>query len=138
MADIDHFKRINDSYGHDAGDDVLRQVGAMARERAGSSYIAGRYGGDEFVFVMPGLQLEQARDLVEGLRERVETHTFLGGPADASVSISFGVAEAHPALIPTPETLLRCADEALYEAKAGGRNRVVRYGAGRTGLRDAA
>jgi len=138
MADIDRFKQVNDAFGHEAGDDVLRQIGAMARERAGNSCIAGRYGGDEFVFVMPGLRLAQAEPLVEELRERVEVHTFRGGPADAPVSISFGVVEAHRGLRPTPELLLRCADEALYEAKQGGRNRVMLYAPGRTALRDAA
>lgn len=131
MADVDHFKDINDTYGHDAGDEVLRQLGALAREAAGGRHIAARYGGDELVFVMPSLTLPHATDAALAWHGRVASQDFwLDREHRTSVTVSIGVAEGHAAGARSPEDLLRLADAALYDAKRTGRNRVVTYEAG--------
>ncbi|MEX2246039.1 MAG: sensor domain-containing diguanylate cyclase [Dehalococcoidia bacterium] len=136
MADVDYFKDINDAHGHESGDDVLRRIAALARECIGAGRIAGRYGGDEFVFIMPGMDLDAATALMGEVRETVEGHAFwLGAGCSARTTVSFGVVQATPGA--SPEELLRLADAALYDAKHRGRNRVVARG-GETPVRDAA
>ena len=131
FLDVDHFKDINDTYGHDAGDEVLRQLGALAREAAGGRHIAARYGGDELVFVMPSLTLPHATDAALAWHGRVASQDFwLDREHRTSVTVSIGVAEGHAAGARSPEDLLRLADAALYDAKRTGRNRVVTYEAG--------
>ena len=124
MIDIDHFKRINDTYGHPTGDDVIREVAARLAAHARRTDLVGRYGGEEFSLVLPETGLLTCQDLAERLRsaiadEQVATRT---GPLDVTVSI--GTASRQPGdtdLI----TLLSRADQALYEAKNAGRNRVA-------------
>jgi len=125
MADIDHFKRINDAFGHDAGDLVLRELGTLLRNSVRASDIACRFGGEEFALVMPESSLEGARQKAEAIRAAVKA---LGlkyrelplGP----ITASFGVA-LFPLHADKPDSLLRAADEALYHAKGGGRDRVM-------------
>ncbi|MEX2227587.1 MAG: sensor domain-containing diguanylate cyclase [Dehalococcoidia bacterium] len=131
MADVDHFKQINDTYGHDAGDEVLRQLGALAREAAGARHIAARYGGDELVFVMPALTLPRATDAALAWNERVASQDFwVDRQHHTSVTVSIGVAEGHASGARSPEDLLRLADAALYDAKRAGRNRVMVFEGG--------
>lgn len=124
LVDIDHFKRLNDTHGHDAGDAVLR---ALARELAGGSRTddaACRLGGEEFLLILPELDLAMAVERAEALRRRIAALRLpLGDGGEARVTVSLGVASApkHGLL---QEELLRHADQALYQAKDGGRNRV--------------
>jgi diguanylate cyclase (GGDEF)-like protein/PAS domain S-box-containing protein len=124
MLDIDHFKRFNDTYGHDAGDTVLRAVGAFLQQHTRGADIACRYGGEEFTLVLPGASLADARQRAEELRTRVQTLVVQhGGQALEKVTASLGVAifRTHGT---TADALVSTADQALYQAKRNGRNRV--------------
>ncbi len=125
MLDIDHFKSVNDRYGHPAGDAVLRGVAATLREWAGPAHRLARVGGEEFAVILPGTGREEAARLADSLRRAVAQEGFLTG-SDAqrlSVTISLGVAQRQPG--ETGEALMGRADAALYDAKRQGRNRVV-------------
>jgi len=126
ITDIDCFKRVNDTHGHEAGDEVLKQFAARIRSTVRGADLACRYGGEEFVVIMPDTQAEVAAAVAERLREAVEAVPFLlrERGMELSVTASFGIS-ALSAEMETPEQLIRCADRALYEAKNAGRNRVV-------------
>ena len=115
MFDIDHFKRINDTFGHEAGDDVLRRVANDAEKELRSGDTLGRFGGEEFVIVLPQATAHAAMMVAERVRAAIEA-----GGSEPKVTISIGVAEL--ATGETGQSLLRRADEALYAAKQGGRN----------------
>ena len=119
MLDIDHFKAVNDTYGHQAGDEVLAGIAALLRQHSRASDVVGRWGGEEFLLLCPETDESGAMFLAEQLRACIEAARF---PAVGQVTASFGVAVWRPA--DNGETLLRRADEALYRAKAKGRNRV--------------
>ena len=125
IADIDHFKRINDSFGHDVGDEVLKEFAARLATNLRSIDMPCRYGGEEFVIAMPNTQAEYAALVAERLRRDVAAAPFqIGGRDPATITASFGVASTGPG-IDTVDRLLKRADEALYRAKQAGRNRVV-------------
>src|SRR5690606_12303140 len=121
LFDVDHFKTVNDQFGHDVGDAVLRHVGGLAMAIVGRHGLVGRLGGEEFAVLMPGRGLEQAGRLCEALRQACsDTEDMPQGIVP--VTISVGVAAlAHCA---SPEDTLKAADAAMYLAKTGGRNRV--------------
>lgn len=120
MFDIDHFKRVNDTYGHPAGDAVLTTLTHLVSRHVRDHDTFGRYGGEEFLLITPQTSAEEARQLAERLRGDIEKHAF---PAAGHVTCSFGVAANVPG--DTPKTLIARADAALYAAKEAGRNRVV-------------
>lgn len=126
MTDIDRFKLVNDTYGHDVGDEVLREFAARIRSTVRGADLACRYGGEEFVVVMPDTPIELAASVAERLRTIVEDKPFYVRSIDRELSItaSLGIASGSGAF-GTPDELLRQADRALYEAKHAGRNRVV-------------
>ncbi|GIX46361.1 MAG: hypothetical protein KatS3mg131_0572 [Candidatus Tectimicrobiota bacterium] len=128
MLDLDHFKEVNDTYGHLMGDTVLATVGGVIRATVRATDIAGRYGGEEFCLVLTETKLEGARLLAERLRRRVAAEPF-PAPHGATffVTCSIGVAPFTPDMR-NVTTLLARADQALYQAKAAGRNRVVLAG----------
>jgi diguanylate cyclase (GGDEF)-like protein len=115
IFDIDHFKQINDRFGHHAGDEVLKRVATDAERELRSDDMLGRFGGEEFVIIFPGAGSNIALMVAERVRRTIEA-----GGANPSVTVSIGVAEF--AQGETAETILRRADEALYAAKADGRN----------------
>lgn len=121
MADVDHFKAINDTCGHGFGDDVLREVAAAFTQCCRSEDIACRYGGEEFTVLLPNTPVEGAAELAERLRVAVAKRSFVHRDNAISVTCSFGVASLRG---PLPPSLLELADEALYRAKHSGRNRV--------------
>jgi diguanylate cyclase (GGDEF)-like protein len=123
VLDIDHFKRVNDAHGHEAGDAVLQEVATLLRSVARRSDIVCRMGGEEFCVLCPNTGLEEAQRYAERLRERVQAATFEAGGAGLSVTISVGVA-VRDARMHYPADLLRAADAAVYAAKRAGRNRV--------------
>jgi len=125
LADIDHFKRFNDTWGHEAGDLVLKRVADVIREHVRGSDIGCRYGGEELAVILPETTLEVAVERAELIRRGIAALRleYSGRPLDA-VTSSFGVA-VYPQHAGNAEALLRAADEALYEAKKAGRNRAV-------------
>ena len=130
LLDIDHFKKINDSFGHDAGDEVLREFAVRLASNVRAVDLPCRYGGEEFVIVMPETSLADAERIAERIRLHVSGSPFrvTRGRHTLSVTISIGVA-ATLGQGDSPEALLKRADEALYEAKATGRNRVIAHAA---------
>jgi diguanylate cyclase (GGDEF)-like protein len=122
MADIDHFKRLNDEFGHLLGDEVLRAVSGMLKQQLRKMDMVCRYGGDEFVIVVPETTGSNAARVAEKVRRQIETHHFPGVPRP--VTISCGVAD-YPAHGATRDEVVAAADSALYSAKQAGRNRVV-------------
>jgi diguanylate cyclase (GGDEF)-like protein len=134
MADVDFFKKINDNHGHQSGDAVLREVAGILKAASRQSDIAGRYGGEEFLIVLPGATLEGARAAAEKIRGQVEAHPFRGTEGQAiPVTLSLGCSALEPGqgdALPDVEKLLSQADQSLYRAKAGGRNRVEVWAGG--------
>jgi diguanylate cyclase (GGDEF)-like protein len=124
MADLDHFKRINDGSGHPAGDTVLRELGALFLSMVRRTDVAGRYGGEEFLVIHPQSTASGAAQLAERLRQAVETARFDAEGAPLRVTVSLGVAE-YDRQMASPRDLVAAADRALYAAKRGGRNRVM-------------
>jgi diguanylate cyclase (GGDEF)-like protein len=122
--DIDHFKRVNDTHGHLAGDNLLRQIVAAVKPRLRREDIFARTGGEEFGVLLPEVPLDGARSTAEKVRRIVETTPLHVDQDAVPVTISLGCAMLGPADT-TPEELYRRADERLYEAKQGGRNRVA-------------
>ncbi len=125
MLDIDHFKQVNDTFGHDAGDAVLREVGALLQAKVRAVDVACRYGGEEFVLILPEASLENTRRRAEQLREEAKRHHISHeGKPIGTVTLSLGAA-VFPDHGTTAETVLRAADAALYRAKVAGRDRVI-------------
>lgn len=121
LADLDHFKKLNDSRGHEAGDQALRLFADTLRAQLREHDLAARWGGEEFVLILPNANVKQAQEAAERIRDGLATSLLLGGsPAFTS---SFGVADS--SMSPRFEKLLKIADEALYRAKDAGRDRVV-------------
>jgi diguanylate cyclase (GGDEF)-like protein len=126
MLDIDYFKKINDIYGHPAGDEILRRIAGVILKTIRKADVAGRYGGEEFVVCLPMADLEKATLFAERLLLMIRQTRFLLDGKEVRVTASMGIA-ASPAHGRTAEELLKLADEALYSSKQGGRNRVTIY-----------
>ncbi|THV25546.1 PleD family two-component system response regulator [Peteryoungia ipomoeae] len=126
ITDIDRFKQVNDRYGHDAGDEVLKEFSGRIRSTVRGADLACRYGGEEFVVVMPDTTAAVAQAVAERLRGMIEARPFQlrAGESPLMLTASIGIATLGPGIV-TPEQLLKQADLALYEAKNQGRNRVV-------------
>jgi diguanylate cyclase (GGDEF)-like protein len=124
MIDLDHFKRINDEYGHAVGDQVLANVGRLLRESVRVIDVPGRYGGEELCVILPNTPLEGAVKFAETLRGKIEAQLHYAGPRLLPVTASIGVGAFDHMEIADAESLLRQADAALYRAKHAGRNRV--------------
>ncbi|GAB6035569.1 GGDEF domain-containing protein [Fundidesulfovibrio butyratiphilus] len=124
LFDLDHFKSINDTYGHQAGDMVLGEMGALLDESCRETDFAARYGGEEFVVILPQTNEDQAWVLAERLRRRIEMRTFQYAGKTFQVTASIGVATLQPGALSKRDELIRLADKALYQAKSSGRNMV--------------
>jgi diguanylate cyclase len=120
IFDIDHFKQVNDRYGHLVGDDVLRELGAIARTVVQRRFALGRLGGEEFILLLPGVDMKMARSYSELLRLAIMQKS--GQNTECKITISLGVAQARKG--DDIKELMRSADHALYDAKAKGRNRL--------------
>ena len=124
FIDLDHFKEVNDTYGHGVGDEVLRGVAALFRDNIRVSDVIGRYGGEEFMLILPESMPEEAAEVAEKLRLLVQRHEFkVDGPTPLRVTISVGIAGGHGMTL-RPETLIQWADQAMYSAKSLGRNQT--------------
>ena len=124
ITDIDRFKSVNDTYGHDGGDEVLREFARRLRKNVRGIDLACRYGGEEFVVVMPDTESEIAEKVAERVRAEIADTAFSIGEQRVTVTVSAGVSSLKKG-VDTVAELLKRADVALYEAKSGGRNRVV-------------
>ena len=123
VFDIDHFKAINDKHGHAGGDRILRAIAHLLNDHKRSSDFLARFGGEEFVLLLPETTLESAQRLAEKTRERVNASNFRFQKEKVRVTLSAGVGELHPGR-DTAEALFERVDAALYLAKQEGRNRV--------------
>ncbi|MEP6691291.1 MAG: diguanylate cyclase [Gemmatimonadaceae bacterium] len=127
MFDLDHFKSVNDTYGHQAGDEVLRQLAQILRIGARDIDKVGRYGGEEFMIILPGAVLDAAVTFAERARQQIEQHIFEYEGGTLRRTISCGVAAWPHPRIRSRDQLVKAADDALYVAKDTGRNRVIRF-----------
>ena len=125
MADLDHFKNINDRFGHPTGDTLLKEVASLIVGAVRSVDIVARYGGEEFAMILPHTDLPQARVLAERLRRTLERHIFVLSDEKLRITTSLGLARIPCSGITKPEDWIAAADQALYRAKTGGRNRIV-------------
>ena len=124
LIDIDHFKKINDTYGHLAGDAVLKEMALTVRARTRREDVFARFGGEEFALLLPEVDQKGAAHLAEKARKLVEKHSFVFDGEHIPVTMSAGVATMAKKS-EEPNELIRRADEKLYEAKSAGRNRVA-------------
>jgi diguanylate cyclase (GGDEF)-like protein len=122
IADVDFFKRINDTHGHSVGDAVLRQIGQRIQSTLRISDSVGRYGGEEFLLLLPRADINGGRDVAERVRAIVAAAPIVESSVAVDVTMSLGVACGDPGA--TEDGLIKAADQALYRAKANGRNRV--------------
>jgi diguanylate cyclase (GGDEF)-like protein len=128
MFDLDHFKSVNDTYGHQTGDRVLQETADILRQSARDIDRLGRYGGEEFIAILPSTESEGGGIFVERVRRAVEEHAFrISTEADLHMTVSGGIATYPHDTIGNAESLISKADSALYVAKARGRNCVVRF-----------
>lgn len=127
MCDIDRFKSVNDTYGHQAGDDVLKQFAKVLHDEAREIDRVGRYGGEEFMLLLPGTVLDAAVTFAERVRHAIESHTFEFEGGTLQRTMSLGVASWPHPKIHQCDGLIKAADDALYVAKKTGRNRVIRF-----------
>lgn len=123
MLDLDHFKRINDTFGHSVGDSALQLAAAAILSRVRSHDHVGRYGGEEFLIVLPGTPLQGARSMAEAVREAIAAVVLQTESGPVTLTVSAGLAELAPD--EGVDALVARADAALYQAKEQGRNRVV-------------
>jgi diguanylate cyclase len=126
MFDIDHFKNVNDTYGHQAGDEVIRETAATLLKTKRITDIPGRYGGEEFGVILIDTETESARVFAERLRKRIEDLVVIYEEQEIRYTISIGIAQLTANMV-DPTQWLECSDKALYESKRGGRNRTSIY-----------
>jgi diguanylate cyclase (GGDEF)-like protein len=127
LTDIDHFKKVNDTYGHPTGDAVLKRVASILKASARKIDIVARYGGEEFALVLEGTDRAGARQLAERIREEVSQQVFESSKGPFNATLSLGVA-VYPDDGKAKQDIISCADKALYAAKHAGRNRTVCHG----------
>jgi diguanylate cyclase (GGDEF)-like protein len=127
MVDVDHFKRINDTHGHIIGDVMLNELAGLLREEMRKHDVVARFGGEEFVVIMPDTNMVQAHIAMERVRKRVQDHEFArdNRPQAVFITVSAGMAIGNSEISKDATYLLETADKALYQAKSAGRNRVI-------------
>lgn len=124
LVDLDHFKQVNDTYGHQQGDFVLQQIAKLLQGQRRQYDTVARYGGEEFILLLPKTTVDAAHAVAERLRQQINKQSFPAELADLALTASIGVAATPHAQILNAEGLIRAADTALYAAKHNGRNRV--------------
>jgi two-component system cell cycle response regulator len=124
MVDIDHFKKVNDTFGHDGGDKILREIASLLKNSVRQHDTVARYGGEEFVLLLPGAPLDPTNMVAERIRRSVENTPFDMGQTQIHITISLGISNFPTHRMKSKEELVKMADLALYDAKKGGRNRV--------------
>ncbi len=124
IFDIDHFKKVNDTYGHQAGDEVIRMTAKMVKDMIRKTDVAGRYGGEEFVVFLPNTSAENSEIFAERLRQNIEKMEVLYESLTLKITVSIGICQFHESF-PGHEKWIEKADQALYESKQQGRNRTT-------------
>jgi diguanylate cyclase (GGDEF)-like protein len=125
MIDIDKFKNINDTYGHSTGDEVLKSLAGILKKFTRESDVVARFGGEEFVILLPNTDIAGAKIIADKIRLRVEGNQLQINGASINYTISIGVSQFNETIDTLVDTILDRADKALYEAKNAGRNKVV-------------
>ena len=125
MFDVDHFKQVNDTYGHAAGDAVLQRIGKVVMDLVRNEDVVCRYGGEEFVCILRGLTLDQGELFADRVRRSIESQTVISAEHQLQVTVSLGVASLDGVNFTSPEEVVNEADAYLYVAKEGGRNQVA-------------
>jgi len=131
MVDIDHFKKINDTFGHTEGDQILHKISSLLKTSVRKKDTVARYGGEEFIIILPEAGLEESFIIAERIRRLVENTSFEAGQAQINLTLSLGISNFPSHRAKSKEELVKMADQALYDAKRGGRNKVCIY-AGRS------
>jgi diguanylate cyclase (GGDEF)-like protein len=124
MVDIDFFKKVNDTFGHTEGDQVLCKVASLLKTSVRKKDTVARYGGEEFILILPETRLEESFVIAERIRRLVESTLFDVGKAQVNLTLSMGISNFPSHRVKSKEELTEMADQALYDAKRGGRNRV--------------
>jgi diguanylate cyclase (GGDEF)-like protein len=125
MLDIDHFKKINDNYGHLIGDDVLKKTASLISSSLRHGDIAGRYGGEEFIVLLPTISQEKTIEIAEKIRKSIKDIIFKSDKKSFSITISIGLSKYKKGM--DIDTLVGNADNALYQAKNSGRDNIILY-----------
>ena len=125
LLDVDNFKNVNDAYGHQKGDEILIAVASLLKKACRANDIAARYGGEEFLMILPQSNAQGAFKIAERVREGIMKMSFTGNDSNFSVTTSCGVAELDRDFIKNTDQLIAMADQALYDAKNGGRNKTI-------------
>ena len=125
LLDVDHFKGVNDTYGHQKGDEILVAVASLLKKVCRTNDIAARYGGEEFLMILPQSNAQGAFKIAERVREEMMKLSFTGNETNFSVTTSCGVVELDRDFIKNTDQLIAMADHALYDAKTGGRNKTI-------------
>ncbi len=124
MVDIDFFKKVNDTFGHTEGDQVLCKISSLLKTSVRKNDTVARYGGEEFILILPETGLEESFVIAERIRRLVESTLFEAGKAQVHLTVSMGISNFPSQRVKSKEELIKMADQALYDAKRGGRNRV--------------
>ncbi len=124
MVDIDHFKKVNDTFGHTEGDQILCKISSLLKSSVRKKDTIARYGGEEFILILPEAALQQSFVIAERIRQLVENTLFEVGRAHVHLTLSMGISNFPSHRVKSKEELIKMADQALYEAKRGGRNKV--------------
>jgi two-component system, cell cycle response regulator len=124
LIDIDHFKKVNDTWGHAVGDEILKSVSRMFRDSVRKADVAARYGGEEFAVIMPQTDLEDARSFAEKVRSLIESEEIPTAAGAVPITVSIGISSIPENQLSSPLEMVESADKALYRAKEGGRNQV--------------
>ncbi len=127
MVDIDHFKKVNDTFGHTAGDQVLKEIASLLKNSTRKKDTVARYGGEEFILILPEAGLEETVMIAERIRKQIENTPFEVSQTQLHLTISLGISNFPNHHARSKDDLIKMADHALYEAKRGGRNRVCVY-----------
>lgn len=127
MVDIDHFKKVNDTFGHTAGDLVLKEIATLLKNSTRKKDTVARYGGEEFILILPEAGLEVTVAIAERIRRQIEHTSFEVGQTQLNLTVSLGISSFPSHHARSKEDLIQMADQALYDAKRGGRNRVCVY-----------
>ncbi len=127
MVDIDHFKKVNDTFGHTTGDLVLKEIASLLKNSTRKKDTVARYGGEEFVLILPEAGLEVTVAIAERIRRQIEQTPFEVGQTQLNLTVSLGISSFPSHHAHSKEDLIQMADQALYDAKRGGRNRVCVY-----------